>query len=232
MEGKKEQVDVTVSGDEVNLKKAGTYTIKYNCKNSDGVSASPKARTVIVDPAQIDDWWEGEAQIQIGGYSSKTFGPLQKKEFGLALATSLDIPKSCVEITGVKDGTAAINKLLDAKISVDIHFQIKVMQETLINEVVNRMQDPKFDTNLQAEMKKDGLSVGDKALAVDKQVSVKNVLRSTLVAGLSGGAILAIVFLSVGAVKLHRLQKEAAMGKGQYNSVDAGTTTADFGTYQ
>jgi hypothetical protein len=28
MEGKKEQVDVTVSGDEVNLKKAGTYTIK------------------------------------------------------------------------------------------------------------------------------------------------------------------------------------------------------------
>ena len=152
--------------------------------------------------------------------------------------------------------------------------KIKVMQETLINEVVNRyvftyisqfpllftvilsftcvmhgwmprMQDPKFDTNLQAEMKKDGLSVGDKvnsktrlwrrlpwclgrgalclgrgvlcmfrtwhacmctcgralemflllaaislamrhtkALAVDKQVSVKNVLRSTLVAGL------------------------------------------------
>jgi hypothetical protein len=43
------------------------FTHRYNCKNSDGVSASPKARTVIVDPAQIDDWWEGEAQIQIGG---------------------------------------------------------------------------------------------------------------------------------------------------------------------
>ena len=94
LEGKKEKVDVTVSGDTVELKTPGTYTVKYSCKNSDGLKASPKSRTVVIDPKYAEDWWEGEANIQIGGYTAKTFGALERKEFVKSLATSLDIPVS------------------------------------------------------------------------------------------------------------------------------------------
>ena len=66
LEGKAQKVDVE---DKVNvmLSTPGTYTVKYTCKNGNGLSASPKTRTVVVDAKASADWWEGEAQIQIGG---------------------------------------------------------------------------------------------------------------------------------------------------------------------
>ena len=40
--------------------------------------ATPKTRTVIVDSKFADDYWEGEADITIDGYTTATFKPMHK----------------------------------------------------------------------------------------------------------------------------------------------------------
>jgi hypothetical protein len=55
MKGKKEKVTIVEGGDMVNMRKAGTYTVTYKCKNAAGMSATPKTRTIIIDPKFEDD---------------------------------------------------------------------------------------------------------------------------------------------------------------------------------
>jgi hypothetical protein len=68
-------------------------------------------------------------------------------------------------------------------------------------------QDPKFDNNLAAQLDKQGVNVNKDQLSVGAGVTVKEVISTALIAGLSGGAILCTVFLAVGAYKLNQLAK-------------------------
>jgi hypothetical protein len=56
-----------------------------------GRQATPKKRKIVVDSKYRDDWWEGEAKIQMTGYTKATFGKVQQKEFQTALAKALSI---------------------------------------------------------------------------------------------------------------------------------------------
>ena len=75
-----------------------------------GQKATPKQRTIVVslfhflleahplcvsqvDPKYQDDWWEGEASIQMTGYTPKGFGKTEQEQFRTALAASLTINK-------------------------------------------------------------------------------------------------------------------------------------------
>jgi len=152
LEGPGNTVDVRTEG-VAKLGTPGTYKIKYTCTNTNGLKATPKTRTIIVDNSFKEDWWEGEAEIQIGGYDSKGFGAQQRVQFKKALAKALDIPMSNIDIDSVTTGDAKTNKMLNEKKSVNIHFKIKVVQEALIYELVARMKDPKFDANLSAQVR-------------------------------------------------------------------------------
>ena len=197
-------VDVTVDG-EVNLNKAGTYKITYKCKNTQGLEATPKSRTITVDPKFQEDWWEGEAEIQIGGYNKASFGKREESEFRSALAAALNIPEENVEIEEIEEGDEKTNKMLKETKSINIHFRIKVVQEALIYELVDRMKDPKFDSSLSSQMAKQGLKVDQDEIAVNGSTSIKKVIGTAVLAGLSFGAILGATFLGIGAYKLHQL---------------------------
>jgi len=213
LEGPGNTVDVKTSG-VVKLNTPGTYTVKYTCVNTNGLKATPATRTIIVDKGFKEDWWEGEAEIQIGGYDSKSFGTQQRLEFKKALATSLDIPEANIDLNSVSAGDAATNKMLHEDKSVNIHFTIKVVQEALIYELVARMKDPKFDSTLSTQMSKQGLDVNQNDLAVNSQTNVKKVIGNAVIAGLSAGAIICATFLSIGAYKLHQLANSGNVNMG------------------
>jgi hypothetical protein len=204
LQSSKNKVDVTVEG-ECNLNKAGSYTVTYHCKNTQGLEATPKTRTITVDPKFQEDWWEGEAEIQIGGYDKKSFGKAEEREFRSALAASLNIPEENVEIEEIEEGDAKTNKMLKETKSINIHFRIKVVQEALIYELVDRMKDPKFDSSLSSQMAKQGLKVDESEIGVNGSTSIKKVIGTAVLAGLSFGAILGATFLGIGAYKLHQL---------------------------
>lgn len=66
------------------------------------------------------------------------------------------------------------------------------------------MKDAKFDNLLAAELQKQKVQVKGDALAVEK-VSFKEVMTTTLLAGLGVGGVMGLTFLAVGAYKLHQL---------------------------
>jgi hypothetical protein len=45
--------------------------------------------------------WEGEAQIEVGGYNTKSFDAAKRKGFGIGLAAALDIDPAEVFVTTV-----------------------------------------------------------------------------------------------------------------------------------
>jgi hypothetical protein len=74
----------------VDLRTPGTYKVKFTCMGKTGVKATPRQRTVVVDPAYSDDFWEGDADISIDGYTKKTFLPM-RAAFIKSLAAALGI---------------------------------------------------------------------------------------------------------------------------------------------
>jgi hypothetical protein len=193
-----------MNSDKVNLAMIGTYHVQYTCTDGSGQKATPKQRTIVVDPKYQDDWWEGEASIQMTGYTPKGFGKTEQDQFRTALAASLTINKKELTITSVSAGKV--------ENSVNIAFKISVVQETLINEIVDRMRDPQFDDSLAANLKSNNLQVaGGQSLAV-AGVGMKKIITTGLLAGLGIGGLAVITFLVVGAYKLNQLMQNAKSG--------------------
>ena len=74
----------------------------------------------------------------------------------------------------------------------------------LLVQVVDRMKDAKFDNLLASELAKQKVKVASDSLAVEK-VSFKEVMTTTLLAGLGIGGLMGLTFLGIGAYKLHQL---------------------------
>jgi hypothetical protein len=166
-----------------------------------------------------DDYWEGEADIQLDGYTRKTFVPHQAA-FLKALGTALGISEkelSISEISEYKDDTG--------KHGVSLKFNLKVAQEALIKEVVSRMTDAKrFDSALEKELEKNKVIKNGNAMRVGA-VSMQRIIGKTLMLGLGVGSLTMLCFLSIGAYKLHSLAHRG------YTSLDGSSSErADLGS--
>ena len=111
----------------MNLDKDGTYYVTYTCQDGGGNKATPKKRKIVVSKTFQEDWWEGEASIQMTGYTKTTFKAAQQLGFRTALANSLQLPVDEVTITSMTNGKKS-NSLVVA-------FLVKCVQESLIREV-------------------------------------------------------------------------------------------------
>jgi hypothetical protein len=152
---------------------------------------------------QADNYWSLEAEIDIGGYSSKTFDSDEQVKFKQSLGAALGISASAVEIKAAKDSSTQTVKQLGVAKSVTVEFSIIVHSEELSNQVEQRLTTDSFYTEFPKQMKKFGLDpsrVKENRVGQVVQVAAK-AAEGVVVAGAIGGAL----FLGVGAYKLKQL---------------------------
>jgi len=214
--GASSQMTLTIDSKTVNLAAPSTYFVTYDCVSPSGAPATPKTRKIIVDDEYAEDFWEGDAQIELGGYDEATFGRHEQLLFLKALAKALVLPESALEITEL--GAAAPDEELisvnthEKEKSVIVQWRIMVTQYALIEEVVNRAEDPKFGTALTKAFKDVGLRV-DALKVNDTSFTIKKVQSAALALIMVGGGTAALL-VAVGAYKLHKLSQKTAAASG------------------
>ena len=117
-----------------------------------------------------------------------------------------------LEVEAVVECTSAQKKSLGGKDEcVNIVFNIYCVQHALLQELINRLQDQKFDKEFEKELKdKQGLHVS--AFAVNGHIAMGQVVSLVAKITFYGGGLFALGVFGIGYYKLQQLQKSGQAG--------------------
>ena len=156
--------------------------------------------------------WSMEAEIDLGGYTAKTFTKSEQGKFRRAVSDSLKIPVSCVTIKFFENSAAGTESQLGVSKSVTVTFSIVVGSQSLSERVEQSLENDTFFMQFAKAMKKEGLDptkVDVSNVGKIEKVATKMAVGTMAVLGGAG-----LVVFAVGAYKLQQLSSGAGGAAG------------------
>jgi hypothetical protein len=147
--------------------------------------------------------WSMEAEIDLGGYTAKSFSKPEQLKFRKAVGDSLKIPTNCVTIKFFENSAAGTETQLGVSKSVTVTFSIIVGSQALSEKVEQSLENDTFFMEFAKAMKKEGLDptkVDVGKVGKFAQVAKKAVIGTVAIVAGAGVAVLV-----VGAWKLRQI---------------------------
>jgi hypothetical protein len=147
--------------------------------------------------------WSMEAEIDLGGYTAKTFSKPEQEKFRRAVGDSLKIPTSCVTIKFFENSAAGTETQLGVSKSVTVTFSIIVGSQALSEKVEESLENDTFFMEFAKAMKKEGLD--PTKVDVGKVGKFVKVAKKMVIGTIAIAAGAGVAILVVGAWKLRQI---------------------------
>jgi hypothetical protein len=171
--------------EDVDMSTPGTYLVKYDCKNSNGLKANTKTRKIVISEKYQEDYYDLRATIWLGHFVNHTKGDMEKCLAIIAEALNIK------NIANVK-----IKKILTGSArhahNIALRIEVRMSQKMLAKEVENRLNDEQFEPRLFDLMK-------EKGMPIDNSI---NGIRGAYAEGRGGGIRVSSVTFALVYTKL------------------------------
>ena len=147
--------------------------------------------------------WSMEAEIDLGGYTAKTFSKPEQEKFRRAVGDSLKIPTDCVTIKFFENSGAGTETQLGVSKSVTVTFSIIVGSQALSEKVEESLENDTFFMEFAKAMKKEGLD--PTKVDVSKVGKFVKVAKKMVIGTIALCAGAGVAIMVVGAWKLRSL---------------------------